>query len=81
VESLYIPASVTKFNGGWQFFNSSFEKIYYGGTQEAWNNINKDEENSNKELKDMTIYFYSEDTPSTDGNYWHYVDGVITIWE
>ena len=81
VESLYIPASVTAFNGGWQFFNSSFKKIYYGGTQEAWNNINKDEENSNKALKDMTIYFYSEDTPSTDGNYWHYVDGIITIWE
>ena len=81
VESLYIPASVTEFNGGFQFFNSSFKKIYYGGTQEAWNNINKDEENSNKALKDMTIYFYSEDTPSTDGNYWHYVDGIITIWE
>ena len=81
VESLYIPASVTEFNGGWQFFNSSFKKIYYGGTQEAWNSINKNEEDSNKALKDMTIYFYSEDTPSTDGNYWHYVDGVITIWE
>lgn len=81
VESLYIPASVTEFNGGWQFFNSSFKKIYYGGTQEAWNSINKNEDDSNKALKDMTIYFYSEDTPSTDGNYWHYVDGVITIWE
>ena len=81
VKSLYMPASVTEFNGGWQFFNTSFEKIYYGGTQEAWNNINLNIEDSNKALKEMTIYFYSENKPATDGNYWHYVDGVITIWE
>ena len=27
------------------------------------------------------IYLYSETAPSKEGNYWHYVDGNITIWE
>ncbi|MBQ9118220.1 MAG: hypothetical protein IJY11_03350 [Clostridia bacterium] len=25
-------------------------------------------------------YWYSETQPTTEGNYWHYVDGVPTIW-
>ena len=27
------------------------------------------------------IYLYSETAPSNEGNYWHYVDGNLTIWE
>jgi hypothetical protein len=27
-----------------------------------------------------THYFYSETEPTTEGNYWHYVDGVPTPW-
>lgn len=27
------------------------------------------------------IYLYSETAPSNEGNYWHYVDGNITIWK
>ena len=26
------------------------------------------------------LYFYSEEAPTEAGNYWHYVDGVPTIW-
>ena len=29
----------------------------------------------------IDIYLYSETAPSNEGNYWHYVDGNITIWE
>ena len=28
----------------------------------------------------LPVYWYSESEPSTEGNYWHYVDGVPTIW-
>lgn len=30
-----------------------------------------------------TVYLYKEDQPYTDedGNFWHYVDGVVTVWE
>jgi hypothetical protein len=30
---------------------------------------------------DYNLYLYSEAAPSNEGNYWHYVDGNITIWE
>ncbi len=30
---------------------------------------------------DATVYFYSEEQPTTEGNYWHYIDGEITHWE
>ena len=26
-------------------------------------------------------YYYSETAPTDSGNYWHYVNGVPTIWE
>jgi hypothetical protein len=27
------------------------------------------------------IYYYLEVEPQTDGDFWHYVDGVPTIWQ
>ena len=27
------------------------------------------------------VYWYSEDKPTEEGNYWHYVDGTVTVWE
>jgi hypothetical protein len=27
-----------------------------------------------------TLYYYSENTPEYDGNYWRYVNGVPTKW-
>ena len=35
----------------------------------------------NDEIKNATIYFYSETPPTQPGNYWRYVDGVPTPWE
>lgn len=28
-----------------------------------------------------TVYYYSETEPTDAGDYWHYVDGVPTVWE
>ena len=28
----------------------------------------------------INLYIYSENAPTKDGSYWHYVDGVPTIW-
>ncbi|MBR2375803.1 MAG: leucine-rich repeat domain-containing protein [Clostridia bacterium] len=30
---------------------------------------------------DCPVYWYSETQPTTDGNYWHYVNGAPTVWE
>lgn len=31
-------------------------------------------------LGDVRCYWYSETEPTEDGRYWHYVDGVPTVW-
>ena len=32
------------------------------------------------ENKNLTVYYLSENAPETEGNFWHYVDGVPTVW-
>ncbi len=83
LESITIPSSVTSicnyaFNGC-----AHLTSIYYEGTAEQWNEISIGDSNS---LADATCYYYSETNPFegagavTEGNYWHYVDGVPTVW-
>ena len=55
----------------------SLAYIYYEGTPEQWDSFAGKEEPK----KNVTIYFYFETKPTTDGNYWHYADGVPTVWD
>lgn len=57
------------------FYNcSSIKKVYYHGNKEA---LTISEQSV---IHDVTKYYYSETQPTTEGNYWHYVDGVPTAW-
>ena len=63
---------------------TSLEAVFYAGeNKEEWDTIviNRTDLNSAKLLDETPLYFYSELKPSDEGNYWHYVDGVPTIWE
>lgn len=54
--------------------------VFYGGENiEAWNQIDI-HETGNNGLENPGIYYYSETEPSEDDQYWHYVDGVPTVW-
>ena len=76
--SITIPDSVTSI-GEYAFSGCyNLKSVYYTGTAENWAEINIGSDNSN--LTNATIYFYSEAEPVEEGNYWHYVDGVVTIW-
>ena len=78
LKSVTIGNSVTSI-GRSAFYNcSSLTEVYYGGTLEDWNKINIFSDNSS--LTSATRYYYSETQPTEQGNYWHYVDGVPTIW-
>ena len=58
---------------------SQLSKIYYKGSYADWQQINIAE--SNEPLQNATMYYYSEEQPSGDGNYWFYdEDGNIVIW-
>ena len=79
--SIVIPDSVESI--GERAFEgcTSLTSVYYSDTKEDWNNISIGRYNSN--LTSATRYYYIEnesDLPNDNGNYWHYVDGVPTIW-
>ena len=53
--------------------------VFYRGTQdERKNNLFVDSWNGSIAFE--TWYYYSEEAPTEDGDYWHYVDGEPTIW-
>ena len=58
--------------------SSQLSKIYYSGTESEWNNIVVAAENA--EILSAKVFCYSEKTPLTEGQYWHYVNGVPTVW-
>jgi hypothetical protein len=76
--SITIPSSVTSI-GNWAFEDCySLNAVYYTGTESEWNAINVGA--NNDKLTNATRYYYSETAPTTEGNYWHYVDGEIVVW-
>ena len=78
LQSVTIPASV-KFIGGAAFDNNLISiNVFYKGSIDDLMTI--EEYLSGAYLSVSYFYFYSENEPASDGNYWHYVDGVPTIW-
>lgn len=50
--------------------------ILYDGTWDEWRNIKIMDAN----LRNTTLYYYSETKPLQDGYYWRYVEGEPAIW-
>ena len=77
--SLVIPASVTSIGELSLSDCTSLSSVYYIGTAEKWNDILVTPYNDS--LKNATLYYYSETEPIEGGNFWHWVDGVPTVWD
>ena len=76
--NVVIPHSVSTI-GSFAFdWCNNLSIIYYMSSKENWNNITIDPDNSN--LTNLTRYYYSENHPTEEGNFWRYVDGVPTVW-
>ena len=54
------------------------EKVYFAASSRSWIYIQF--ASNNEELIDATRYYYYEDKPRFEGNFWHYVDGEIVVW-
>lgn len=59
--------------------NSSIKTIYYMGLYTDWTKV-KQNLTSNVQIKSASVYFYREIAPFSEGNFWHFVDGVPTPW-
>lgn len=77
--SIIIPNSVTSIDGDIFFYCDDLNEIYYHGTCEEWERITIIGDNFEINTS-ATFYYYSETQPTVEGNYWHYVDEVVTKW-
>jgi len=76
INDIIIPTSITTIEDD-VFVNCYFNKIYYLGSQTDWNNITI---GTNSNITPTKTYFYSENQPTAEGNYWHYdTDGTTPI--
>ena len=81
LESLIIGSGVTSIGNGiiyYESYDAKLKSVYYGGTAEDWNKIAIGEYNGN--LTDATRYYYSATAPLEEGNFWHYIEDVPTVW-
>ncbi len=76
--NIVIPASVTTIEEWALVNNDELANVYYTGTVEDWDKILIS--GDNPALTDATRYYYSENEPTVDGDFWHYVDGIPTKW-
>lgn len=73
LNSLTLPASI-EYIGERTF--GYIDTVYYEGTREEWQNVSV----NSSYITEFNVYYYSETEPSEVGSYWHYVDGVPTLW-
>lgn len=79
---IILPKSIVKIPGSaFSCIPTSSVSIYYEGTLADWENVQVVSGNDNITSSLSTIYYYSETKPTTEGNYWHYVDGEIFEWD
>ena len=81
LESMVIGSGVTTIGDGiiyYESYDAKLKSVYYGGSAEEWNTIAIGEYNGN--LTDAARYYYSATAPLEDGSFWHYYEGVPTVW-
>ena len=54
------------------------QKFFYHGSEDNWSLVKVYRE-GNYSLSENKIYYYSENQ-TAGGHYWHYVDGLPTVW-
>ncbi len=80
---LILPKSLEEIGkvGVWPIL----QEVFYCGAAEDWELIDISEEkngdfSSRSILENVTIYFYSAEQPTEEGNYWRFVAGKVMKW-
>ncbi len=79
LKSVYIPESVRTIRERTFYNCTKLADVYYAGTETEWASVSISA-TGNAPLDSVAIYYYNEESPTVEGNFWHYVDGVITKW-
>jgi len=78
IKQIVLDKSVTEIDTLCFSGCSSIEFIFYTGTAEDWQKVTVG--GSNGSFTSSKVHYYSENAPTSQGKYWHYVDGVPTAW-
>ena len=83
LETVFIPASVKEIICRLFWYCDALTHVFYEGSSfSEFEKILKDyDDEMLDELKAAPIYYYSEEEPTEEGLYWHYVDGKPTPWD
>lgn len=81
--TIIIPQSVKYINPSVYGNEKNIRYILYKGTKSDWEkNVKVTYSGSfDKYFNIKNLYYYSETSPVESGQFWHYVNGVATIWE
>lgn len=65
---------------------ATYKFVYFMGTEKEWDDIRygsvfADGVNEPLLAISVTVAYYTEEEPTESGKYWHYVDGVPTMWD
>lgn len=77
IKSLFISDSITVIEE-WAFEECTVESVFFEGTTEQWSSVEIEGDNAGLDV--AVVYFYTDIPPADDGNYWHYVNGIPTVW-
>ncbi|MCM1043204.1 MAG: leucine-rich repeat domain-containing protein [Corallococcus sp.] len=79
ITSVLISAKVQSV-GDYAFYRcDNLKEVFYGADETQWSAISMNA-GRNSALTDAERYYYSEQQPTSDGNYWYYVNEQLTKW-
>ena len=83
LETVFIPSSVKEIEDNPFVLCDSLTHVFYEGSSfsDFIKKFKRVDEELLAQLEATPIYFYSEEKPTEEGLYWHYVDGKPTPWE
>ncbi|MBP3583406.1 MAG: leucine-rich repeat domain-containing protein, partial [Clostridia bacterium] len=83
LDYVVIPKSVTSIGESAFELCIALNAVYYGGTEAEWGEISINNMlNYNEYLRNANRYYYSEEEPSVEGNFWHLDnDGKVAVWK
>ena len=77
---IVLGKKITHIDTGAFYLCARLSEIYYYGTEEEWVEISIGYNNDS--LTNATRYYYSEEAPTGEGNFWHWGEnGEIVVWE
>jgi hypothetical protein len=77
IKTIFIPKSMISI-ADFAFGFGKVECVYFEGSADDWRRYIRLGVSTG--LEDVNRYYFSEEQPEEEGAWWHYVDGVPTIW-